>query len=97
MVNQTQPQSLSERWRVPQWRNFLPLLLKSFLIVICVMLLTTAKAAISVMSVATCMHPERALELLRSLAEWSTSCHSLSMIQTRTQPPAAAAKGSKKR
>jgi hypothetical protein len=44
------------------------------------------------------LHPERALGPLKSLAEWSTSCQSLSEIQTRkTQPPAAAAKGAKKR
>jgi ABC-type phosphate/phosphonate transport system permease subunit len=95
MVNATQPQSWSGRLRIPQWRNFLPLLLKSIVIVICLMLLATAVAALSVVSVATCMHPERALEPLKSLADWSTSCHSLSLIQTRTPPPAA--KGSKKR
>ena len=95
MVNATQSQSWSGRLWIPQWRNFLPLLLKSIVIVICLMLLAAAVAALSVVSVATCMHPERALEPLKSLADWSTSCHSLSLVQTRTPPPAP--KGPKKR
>jgi hypothetical protein len=98
MVNLPRPQSWSGRLRIPPWRNVLPVLLKSILILIGLLLLATAAAAISVMSVATCLHPERALGPLKSLAEWSTSCQSLSEIQTRkTQPPAPAAKGAKKR
>jgi hypothetical protein len=95
MVNATQSQSWRERVRMPQWRNFLPLLLKSIVIVLCLMLLAGAVVALSVVSVATCMHPEKAFEPLKSLADWSTSCHSLSLVQTRTPPPAP--KAAKKR
>jgi len=94
MVNATQSQSWSGRLRIPQWRNFLPPPsevdrdrdLPD---------VAGGGSRRPIGRVGQHLHASgESFGAIESLADWSTSCHSLSLVQTRT--PTAGAEGIEK-